>query len=394
MKKKSIKDIDVEGKKVLVRMDFNVPLDNKGNITDDTRINAALPTINYLLENGAAVILMSHLGRPKGDNKAAFSLQPVANKLSELINNKVIMMDDCVGEKVKKAAIKLKPGQVMLLENTRFHKEEKKNDQEFAQQLASLADLFVNDAFGTAHRAHASNVGVAELLPSAIGFLIEKEIDFLDKALKNPKKPYTAILGGAKVSDKIELIIQLIDKADHILIGGAMMFTFLRALGYSTGKSLVEEDKIEAAKEIMEKAKEKGIDFVLPEDTVVAQEIAEDAEYHSVPVNAIPDDMIGLDIGRLTVLKYSDIINASKTVVWNGPMGMFEIYSFSHGTRGVAKAVATCKGITIIGGGDSAAAIEQFGFANKVSHISTGGGASLEYLSGKELPGIAIIPDK
>jgi len=394
MKKKSIKDIDVEGKKVLVRMDFNVPLDNKGNITDDTRINAALPTINYLLENGAAVILMSHLGRPKGDNKAAFSLQPVANKLSELINNKVIMMDDCVGEKVKKAAIKLKPGQVMLLENTRFHKEEKKNDQEFAQQLASLADLFVNDAFGTAHRAHASNVGVAELLPSAIGFLIEKEIDFLDKALKNPKKPYTAILGGAKVSDKIELIIQLIDKADHILIGGAMMFTFLRALGYSTGKSLVEEDKIEAAKEIMEKAKEKGIDFVLPEDTVVAQEIAEDAEYHSVPVNAIPDDMIGLDIGRLTVLKYSDIINASKTVVWNGPMGMFEIYSFSHGTRGVAKGVATCKGITIIGGGDSAAAIEQFGFANKVSHISTGGGASLEYLSGKELPGIAIIPDK
>ncbi len=394
MNKITIKDLDVQGKKVLVRVDFNVPLDKQGTITDDNRIKAALPTINYLLEHGAAVILMSHLGRPKGEKKAALSLKPVAKRLSELIDHDVIMVDDCIGEEVSKRAKQLQPGQIMLLENTRFHEEEKKNNPEFAQQLASLADLFVNDAFGTAHRAHASNVGVAKLLPSAIGLLIEKEIEFLDKALKNPAKPYTAILGGAKVSDKIELINQLMDKADHILVGGAMMYTFLRALGYSTGKSLVEEDKIDSAKEIMDKAKEQGIDFVLPEDTIVAKEIAEDAEYHSVPVNAIPDDMIGLDISRLTVIKYTEIINSSKTVVWNGPMGMFELHSFSHGTKGVAKAVASCPGVTIIGGGDSAAAIEQFGFADKVSHISTGGGASLEYLSGKELPGIAIIPEK
>jgi len=394
MDKRSIKDLEVSEKKVLVRVDFNVPLDKQGNITDDKRIKAALPTINYLLDNGAAVILMSHLGRPKGENKAAFSLKPVAKRLSALLDKKVLMMDDCIGSEVKNAAGTLKPGQVMLLENTRFYEEEKKNAPEFAQKLASLADIFINDAFGTAHRAHASNVGVAELLPSAIGFLIEKEIEFLDKALYEPEKPYTAILGGAKVSDKIELINQFMDRADHILIGGAMMYTFLQALDYSTGKSLVEEDKIEAARAIMERAKEKGVDFLLPEDTVVAKEIAEDAEYHSVPVNAIPDGMIGLDIGRLTVMKYTDIIKSSKTVVWNGPMGMFEIHSFSHGTRGIAKAVAACSGITIIGGGDSAAAIEQFGFADKVSHISTGGGASLEYLSGKDLPGIAVIPDK
>ncbi len=394
MHKKTLSDIDISGKKVLIRIDFNVPLDEHQNITDNTRIKAALPTINYLLENNAAIILMSHLGRPKGELKSTFSLEPVAKRLKEIIGKKVYFVHDCIGDEVKQAAKNLKPGEILLLENTRFHPEEKKNDPEFAKELASIADVFVNDAFGTAHRAHASNVGVAEYLPSVVGFLIEKEIEFLDKALLNPEKPYTAILGGVKVSDKIDLIEQLLEKADSILVGGAMMYTFLRAQGYSTGKSLVEEDKIPAALEIMEKAKEKGVNLYLPEDTVVAKEIKEGAEFHSVPVDAIPNDMIGLDIGILTVRKYTEIIKPSKTVIWNGPMGMFEIGSFSHGTKGIARAVAACSGITIIGGGDSAAAIEKFGFADKVSHISTGGGASLEYLSGKKLPGISVIPDK
>ncbi len=394
MHKKTVSDIDVNGKKVLVRVDFNVPLDEHQNITDDTRIKAALPTINYLLENNAAIILMSHLGRPKGEINSTLSLEPVAKRLEEITGKKVYFVHDCIGDEVKRVAKNLKPGEILLLENTRFHPEEKKNDQDFAKELASLADVFVNDAFGTAHRAHASNVGVAGYLPSVVGFLIEKEIEYLNKALLNPEKPYTAILGGVKVSDKIDLIEQLLGKADSILIGGAMMFTFLKALGYSIGKSLVEEDKIPAALGIMEKAKEKGVNLFLPEDTVVAKEMAEGTEFHSVPVDAIPDNMIGLDIGILTVRKYTEIIKPSKTVIWNGPMGMFEISSFSHGTKGIARAVAACPGITIIGGGDSAAAIEKFGFADKVSHISTGGGALLEYLSGKELPSIAVIPDK
>ena len=394
MHKKTVSDIDVNGKKVLVRVDFNVPLDEHQNITDDTRINAALPTINYLLNHNAAVILMSHLGRPKGEVKSSFSLEPVAKRLEKITGKKVYFVHDCIGDEVKQAAKNLKPGEILLLENTRFHPEEKRNNPEFAKELASLADVFVNDAFGTAHRAHASNVGVTEYLPSVVGFLIEKEIEYLNKALHNPEKPYTAILGGVKVSDKIDLIEQLLEKADSILIGGAMMFTFLKALGHSVGKSLVEEDKIPTALAIMERAKEKCVILYLPEDTVVAKEMEEDTEFYSVPVNAIPDDMIGLDIGILTVRKYSEIIKPSKTVIWNGPMGMFEISSFSHGTKGIARAVAECSGITIIGGGDSAAAIEKFGFADKVSHISTGGGASLEYLSGKELPGIAVIPDK
>ena len=394
MHKKTISDIDVTGKKVLVRVDFNVPLDEYQNITDDTRIEAALPTINFLLKHNAAVILMSHLGRPKGEDKSTFSLEPVAKRLEEIIGKKVQFTHDCIGEETKRAAENLKPGEILLLENTRFHPEEKKKDPEFAKELASLGDIFVNDAFGTAHRAHASNVGVAEYIPSVLGFLVEKEIEFLNKALINPQKPYTAILGGAKVSDKIDLIEQLLDKADSILIGGAMMYTFLKALGYKVGKSLVEDDKIPAALEITERAKKKGVSLYLPEDTVVAKEMAEGTEFHSVPIDAIPDNMIGLDIGILTVRKYAEIIKLSKTVIWNGPMGMFEISSFSHGTKGIARAVAACPGITIIGGGDSAAAIEKFGFADKVSHISTGGGASLEYLSGKELPGIAIIPDK
>ncbi|MBC8382727.1 MAG: phosphoglycerate kinase [Candidatus Cloacimonetes bacterium] len=394
MHKKTVSDIDVNGKKVLVRVDFNVPLDEHQNITDDTRINAALPTINYLLNHNAAVILMSHLGRPKGEVKSSFSLEPVAKRLEKITGKKVYFVHDCIGDEVKQAAKNLKPGEILLLENTRFHPEEKKNNPEFAKELASLADVFVNDAFGTAHRAHASNVGVTEYLPSVVGFLIEKEIEYLNKALHNPEKPYTAILGGVKVSDKIDLIEQLLEKADSILIGGAMMFTFLKALGHSVGKSLVEDDKIPAALEIMEKAEKKGVNLLLPEDTVVAKEMEEDTESYTVPIDAIPDDMIGLDIGVRTVRKYAEIIKQSKTVIWNGPMGMFEISSFSHGTKGIARAVAACSGITIIGGGDSAAAIEKFGFADKVSHISTGGGASLEYLSGKELPGIAVIPDK
>ena len=394
MYKKKLTDIDVNNKKVLVRVDFNVPLDEHQNITDDTRIKAALPTINFLLKHNAAVILMSHLGRPKGEIKSTFSLEPVAKRLEEIIGKKVLFAHDCIGDEAKQAARDLKPGEILLLENTRFYPEEKKNDPDFAEELAALGDIFVNDAFGTAHRAHASNVGVAKYIPSALGFLIEKEIEFLNKALVNPQKPYTAILGGAKISDKINLIDQLLDKADSILIGGAMMYTFLKALGYSVGKSLVEDDKIPAALEIMERAKEKNVNFYLPEDTIVAKEMEEGTEFHSVPVNAIPDNMIGLDIGILTVRKYAEIIKLSKTVIWNGPMGMFEISSFSHGTKGIARAVAACPGITIIGGGDSAAAIEKLGFADKVSHISTGGGASLEYLSGKELPGIAIIPDK
>ncbi|MBN2018166.1 MAG: phosphoglycerate kinase [Candidatus Cloacimonetes bacterium] len=394
MQKQTIKDLDVQYKRVLVRVDFNVPLDENQKITDDTRILAALPTIKYLLDHNASVILISHLGRPKDDIKSIFSLKPVAKRLSELLGMEVKFVNDCIGAQVDDAVEKMSPGDVILLENTRFHPEEKKNDPEFAKKLASIADIFVNDAFGTAHRAHASNVGIAQLLPSAVGFLIEKEIKFLNKALLNPEKPYTAILGGAKVSDKIDLIEQLLEKADYILLGGAMMYTFLKALGISVGKSLVEEDKIPAALDIISKAKDKGIELILPEDTVVAKEIDASAEFYSVPINAIPDDMIGLDIGLLTVRKYSEIIKKSKTVIWNGPMGMFEIHSFSHGTKGIAKAVAACTGTTIIGGGDSAAAIEQFGFADKVSHISTGGGASLEYLSGKELPGIAIIQDK
>ena len=394
MHKKTVSDIDVNGKKVLVRVDFNVPLDEHQNITDDTRINAALPTINYLLNHNAAVILMSHLGRPKGEVKSSFSLEPVSKRLEKITGKKVYFVHDCIGDEVKQAAKNLKHGEILLLENTRFHPEEKKNNPEFAKELASLADVFVNDAFGTAHRAHASNVGVTEYLPSVVGFLIEKEIEYLNKALHNPEKPYTAILGGVKVSDKIDLIEQLLEKADSILIGGAMMFTFLKALGHSVGKSLVEEDKIPTAWRIMEKAKDKGINLLLPEDTVIAKEIKEGTESYTVPINAIPDDMIGLDIGIRTVRKYAEIIKPSKTVIWNGPMGMFEISSFSHGTKGIARAVAACSGITIIGGGDSAAAIEKFGFADKVSHISTGGGASLEYLSGKELPGIAVIPDK
>ena len=394
MKKVGLKDIEVTNKKVLVRVDFNVPLNEKLEITDDKRIVSALPTIKYLLDKNAAVILLSHLGRPKGKVIPELSLKPVAKRLSELLQTDVKMANDCIGDKVKSLIGKMKQRDVTLLENTRFHPEEKKNDSEFAKALSSLGDVFINDALGTAHRAHASNVGIARYLPSAIGFLIEKEIKYLGGVLTNPERPFTAILGGAKVSDKIELIENLLDKGDNILIGGAMMFTFLKAEGLSVGKSLVENKKLELAKGLLNKTKRKKVQFVLPKDTIVAKEFKNDTEFKTVSISEIPEEWIGLDIGAKTVEIFRKIILQSKTVVWNGPMGVFEMENFSAGTRGIAEAMAECPGITIVGGSDSASAVEKFGLSNKITHISTGGGASLEFLAGKELPGIAAIPEK
>lgn len=394
MKKVGLKDIKVTNKKVLVRVDFNVPLNDKLEVTNDARIVAALPTIKYLLDRNAGVILLSHLDRPKGKVIPELSLKPVAERLSNLLQKDVKMMNDCIGNDVKNAVKEMKVRDVILLENTRFHPEEKQNDPEFARELANLGEVFINDAFGTAHRAHASNVGIAKYLPSAVGFLIEKEIKYLGGVLTNPERPFTAILGGAKVSDKIELIKNLLDKADSILIGGAMMFTFLKAEGFSVGKSLVEEDKLELAKDLMQQAKRKKVQFVLPKDSVIAKEFKNDTEFKTVSISEIPEEWIGLDIGAKTVEIFRKIILQSKTVVWNGPMGVFEMENFSGGTRGTAEAMAECEGTTIIGGGDSASAIEKFGLSDKITHISTGGGASLEFLSGKELPGIAAITEK
>ena len=394
MKKVGLKDTDVTNKKVLVRVDFNVPLNDKLEITDDKRIISALPTIKYLLENNAAIILLSHLGRPKGKVVPEMSLRPVAIKLTQLLNINVKMINDCIGDEVKSKVKKMKVGDVILLENTRFHPGEKKNDPEFSKQLANLGDLFIDDAFGTAHRAHASNVGIATYLPSAVGFLIEKEIKYLEELLSNPERPFTAILGGVKVSGKIELINNLLDKADNILIGGAMMFTFLKAKDLSVGKSLVENDKLDLAKDLLIRVNTKVVQFLLPVDTVIAKEIKNDTKFMAVPVSEIPEEWIGLDIGTKTVKLFKKIISNSKTIIWNGPMGMFEIENFAAGTRGIADALANCSGITIIGGGDSASAIEKFELSDKITHISTGGGASLEFLAGKELPGIAVIPDK
>ncbi|MCK4357389.1 MAG: phosphoglycerate kinase [Candidatus Cloacimonetes bacterium] len=394
MKKVGLKDIEVINKKVLVRVDFNVPLNDKSEITDDKRIISALPTIKYLLENNAAIILLSHLGRPKGKIIPEMSLKPVAIRLTELLQKKVKMMKDCIGNDIKNEIEKMNSGDVILLENTRFHPEEKKNDPEFAKQLANLGEVYINDAFGTAHRAHASNVGIANYLPSAVGFLIEKEIRYLGELLSNPERPFTAVLGGVKVSGKIELINNLLDKADNILIGGAMMFTFLKAEGFSVGKSLIEIGKLELAKELLNQAKTKDVQFVLPVDAVIGKEFKNDTKFKTVLVSEISKDWLGLDIGERTVEIFRKIILQSNTVVWNGPMGVFEMENFSAGTRGIAKAMAECPGITIVGGGDSASAIEQFGLSDKITHISTGGGASLEFLAGKELPGIAAIPDK
>ncbi|KXG76652.1 Phosphoglycerate kinase [Fervidicola ferrireducens] len=394
MNKKTVEDFDVNGKRVLVRVDFNVPMDEEGNITDDTRIRATLPTIQYLIKNGAKVILASHLGRPKGKKNPKYSLAPVARRLSELLGKDVVMAGDCIGEEVEKAAASMKPGDVMLLENVRFYAEEEANDRGFAEKLARLADIYINDAFGTAHRAHASTAGVAEFLPAGAGFLMKKEIEIMGKALEAPERPFVAILGGAKVSDKIGVIKNLLNKVDYLLIGGGMAFTFLKGLGYNIGRSLLEEDKVELAKDLLKEAEEKGVKVLLPDDVVVAPEVKEGVEYRTVPVSQIPDDMIGVDIGEVTCDKFTKVIKEAKTVVWNGPMGVFEIKDFAKGTLAVAKAMAESGAVTIVGGGDSAAAVEQLGFADAMTHISTGGGASLEFLEGKELPGVAVLNDK
>jgi len=397
MEKLTIRDIDLKGKRVIMRVDFNVPMKD-GEITDDTRIVEALPTIKYAIENGAIVILLSHLGRPKGERKPEFSLAPVAKKLSEILGKEVTFIPELYGEIVNEKVKNAKEGDVILLENTRFDKGETKNDPELAKKWAELADIHVNDAFGTAHRAHASNVGIAQYIPSVAGFLMEKEIKFLSKATTNPEKPYVVVLGGAKVSDKIGVITNLLDKADKILIGGAMMFTFLKSLGYNVGSSLVEDDKLDLAKRILEQAKEKGTEIVLPVDAVCAQKIEAGVETKTIDIkDGIPEGWMGLDIGPKTVELFRNSITGAKTIVWNGPMGVFEIEDFSNGTKEVAIAIAeeTPKGATtIIGGGDSAAAIAKFGLKDKVSHVSTGGGASLEFLEGKELPGIASIANK
>ena len=396
LNKKTVEDLKVEGKRVLVRCDFNVPMDDNSKITDDTRIVSALPTINYLIENGGKVILMSHLGRPKGEADPKYSLEPVANRLSELLNKAVIFAKDdkVISEDVKEIVNNMNNGDVVLLENTRFRNEEKKNDEAFAKELASLGDLFVNDAFGTSHRSHASNVGVSSFLPSAVGFLVKKEIEVMGKALENPERPFVAILGGAKVSDKIGVIENLLEKVDTILIGGGMAYTFLKAKGYGIGTSLLEEDKLDLAGDLLKKADEKDVRILLPVDVVVAKEFKNDTEFKTVKIDSIPDDMMGLDIGTGTVKLFSQVIKDAKTVVWNGPMGVFEMENFKIGTEAIAKAMAETKAITIIGGGDSASAVEKAGFKDKMTHISTGGGASLEFLEGKELPGIAAISEK
>ncbi len=396
MAKLTVNDCDFKGKKVLIRVDFNVPINKEtGEVSDDTRIVAALPTIKYVIENGGKAILVSHLGRPKGEKKPEFSLEPVSKILEKLIGRKVFFADDCIGEEVENKVSKMKNGDILLLQNVRYYKEEKKNTEDFAKKLAKLADIHVNDAFGTAHRAHASNVGVANYLKSAAGFLMEKEIKMLGKAVENPDHPYVVILGGAKVSDKIGVITNLLTKADKILIGGAMMFTFLKAMGKEVGNSLVEAEKIDLAKDILQKAKENKVDFVLPVDTLVAKEIKAGVEVKVVKIeDGVPEGWMGLDIGPETINLFSKKLEDAKTVVWNGPMGVFEIEDFSKGTSEIAKKLAELKdAVTIIGGGDSAAAIKKFKLENEVSHVSTGGGASLEMLEGKELPGIKSISE-
>lgn len=394
LNKKTVEDIEVAGKRVLVRCDFNVPFDAEGNITDPKRIDEALKTIQYLINHKAKVILCSHLGRPKGEFNMKYSLAPVAKYLSKVLGQEVKMAADVVGDSAKSIAASLKDGEVELIENVRFHKEEEKNDPEFSKQLASLADIYVNDAFGTAHRAHASTAGVAAYLPAVCGYLIQKEIAIMGGALTTPKRPFVAILGGAKVSDKIGVITNLLDKVDTLIIGGGMAYTFMNALGYSIGTSICESDKVELAKDLMAKAKDKGVKFLIPIDNMVATEYKPDAEHKIVDSDQIPEGWMGLDIGPKTSALFSDAIQGSGTVVWNGPMGVSEWDNFAAGTIAVAKAVANSGAISIIGGGDSAAAVEKLGFAEKMTHISTGGGASLEFLEGLELPGIACLNDK
>ena len=394
MNKKTVRDIEVKGKKVLVRCDFNVPQDENGNITDNRRIVSALDTIKYLLDNNAKVILCSHLGRPKGEVKPEFSLKPIAVELSKLLEKEVKLAKDVIGEDAQNLVNNMAEGEVVLLENVRYHREETDNDPEFSKKLASFAEIFVNDAFGTAHRAHASTAGVADYLPAVSGFLIEKELNFMGDALNNPQRPFMAILGGRKVSDKIGVIEALLEKVDTLMIGGAMAYTFFKAMGYGVGNSICELDKLDLAKELMEKAKQKGVKFMLPVDTRVGKEFKPDTESKVVAYTDIPDEWEGFDIGDETIKMYVEELSKAKTVVWNGPVGLFEFDQFAVGTNSLAKALGDLDAVTIIGGGDSAAAIEKLGIADKFSHISTGGGASLEFLEGKKLPGIECLQDK
>ena len=393
--KQTIEDVDVAGKRVFCRVDFNVPLDDDGNITDDTRIQAALPTIRYLVDHGAKVILASHLGRPKGQPDPAFSLCPVATHLSNLLNRQVIMAPDCVGDNIKLLASQLQDGGIMLLENVRFHNGETKNDPEFAAQLAELADIYVNDAFGTAHRAHASTEGVARLLkPAVAGYLMQKELQYLGSALADPVRPFVAILGGAKVSDKITVIENLLNKVDTLLIGGGMAYTFLKAQGFEVGQSLIEEDRITLAADLLDKAQKANVEFLLPPDHVVAEKFAADSPTRTVTSADFPRQGMGLDIGPQTVVLYQEKIRVAKTVVWNGPMGVFEFDAFARGTFAIAEALAESDCLSIIGGGDSVAAVNKSNLQDKMTHISTGGGASLEFLEGKALPGVVALTDK
>lgn len=392
MNKKSIRDIDVNGKKVFIRVDFNVPMDENQNITNDKRIRATLPTLNYLLENNAAIILACHVGRPKGQRVPELSVKPIVARLSELLGKEVKYAEDCVGEAASKAAADLKPGEVLLLENLRYHNEETKNDPEFAKQLASLADVAVDDAFGVSHRAHASNAGIAQYVEVVGGFLIEKEIQFIGKALSNPERPFVAIIGGAKVSDKIGVISNLLEKADAVVIGGGMANTFLAAQGKGIGSSLFEEEKLPLAKELLAKAEEKGVKVFLPAKVVVADKFAADANHKTVSVDEVPADWMILD--NKFSKECQEALENAKTIVWNGPMGVFEFDAFAHGTEDIAHAVAESTGISIVGGGDSIAALKKTGLSDKITHISTGGGATLEFLEGKPMPGIAAIADK
>ena len=394
LNKKTIEDISVNGKKVLVRCDFNVPLDENKNIVDENRIVGALPTIKYLIENGAKVILCSHMGRPKGEFNMKYSLAPVAKRLSEHLGKEVVMASDVIGDSAKAAVASLKEGDVVLLENVRFHAEEEKNDPAFAKALADFAEIFVNDAFGTAHRAHASTAGVADYLPAVSGYLIQKEIKFLGSAVSNPQRPFLAILGGAKVKDKIGVINSLLEKVDSIIIGGGMAYTFTKAKGGNIGSSLCDEERLSYCLEIIEKAKEKGVKLLLPIDTVIADKYDNDANRDLVDEDKIPDNWMGLDIGPKTIELFKGAVAEAKTIVWNGPMGVFEMPNFAAGTTAIAEACAESDAITVIGGGDSAAAVEVLGLGDKMSHISTGGGASLEFLEGLELPGIACLQDK
>ena len=391
--KKTMNDVEVNGKRVFVRVDFNVPMED-GNITDDTRIRAALPTIKHLIDEGAKVILASHLGRPKGEVVEEMRLTAVGTRLAELLGKPVMKLDESVGETVQKIVSLMNDGDVVLLENVRFHKGEEKNDAELAKQFAELAEVYVNDAFGAAHRAHASTAGIAAYLPAVSGLLLQKELDVLGKALSTPERPFTAVIGGSKVKDKIGVIDHLLDLVDNLIIGGGLAFTFAKARGHEIGNSLVEEDKIELAKEFMQKAKDKGVNFLMPIDTVIASEFSKDADAKTVDIDGITEGWMGLDIGPKTAELYANAIKDSKLIIWNGPMGVFEMDKFAGGTKAVANAMATTEGYTIIGGGDSAAAVEKFEVADQMNHISTGGGASLEFMEGKQLPGVVALNDK